>query len=54
MEIVALHPTIKAHVDDWVQVSEYLEEHGVHGLTVVPPGMVPVFPEMKAQGDNPL
>lgn len=49
-EIAQQYPTIKIHVDDWAQVANMLEGTAVTGVTVVPPGMIPVFP---AISDNP-
>lgn len=55
-EVADMHPTIVAHVDDWAQVADALEaaESRVRGVTVVPPGMIPVLAHDGESPDNPL
>lgn len=43
-EVITMHPSIRAHVDDWPALSALLEEHGVIGVTVLPPGWLSVDP----------
>lgn len=46
LEIYDMYPSIKIHIDDWSQIADLLQRSGkVSGVTVLPPGMVPAFPD---------
>lgn len=54
LEIKRAHPSIQIHVDDWAQVGDALANSDVAGLIVLPPGMIPSFPDDPRSPDNPL